>query len=105
MDCPATSFSVWISPFTGMEGSIDHAVQAEAETRMQLLVSHRRGQHRPLALEPTYDDRDARPPRRSRLRPGLSVGVCRHGKPLWCNTVHRSADEVMGQPLCTDCYD
>jgi hypothetical protein len=30
---------------------------------------------------------------------------CRHGKPLWCNTIHSDDDARVGQPLCADCYD
>jgi hypothetical protein len=30
---------------------------------------------------------------------------CRHGKPLWCSTIHGDDDARVGQPLCDDCYD
>jgi hypothetical protein len=30
---------------------------------------------------------------------------CPHGKPLWCNMVHRGDDPDAGQPLCPECYD
>jgi hypothetical protein len=30
---------------------------------------------------------------------------CRHGKPLWCRTIHGIDDARVGQPLCQDCYD
>mgnify|MGYP000871423375 FL=1 len=30
---------------------------------------------------------------------------CRHGKPLWCSTVHDDDDDQVGQPLCAECYD
>ncbi|MGO9351293.1 MAG: replication initiator [Mycobacterium sp.] len=30
---------------------------------------------------------------------------CRHGKPLWCTTIHSNDDAQVGQPLCADCYD
>ncbi|HSS25949.1 MAG TPA: replication initiator [Mycobacterium sp.] len=30
---------------------------------------------------------------------------CPHGKPLWCNAVHRADDHDVGQPLCPECYD
>jgi hypothetical protein len=30
---------------------------------------------------------------------------CRHGKPLWCATIHGEDDARVGQPLCEDCYD
>jgi hypothetical protein len=30
---------------------------------------------------------------------------CRHGKPLWCSTIHGDNDAQVGQPLCEDCYD
>jgi hypothetical protein len=30
---------------------------------------------------------------------------CRHGKPLWCSTIHSDDDARVGQPLCADCYD
>jgi hypothetical protein len=38
-------------------------------------------------------------PGRSRYR------RCRHGKPLWCATIHGESDARVGQPLCEDCYD
>ena len=51
----------------------------------------------------------------SSSRPGLADTVCHpagsgkthcpHGKPLWCNVIHRSDDPEVGQPLCADCYD
>ena len=31
---------------------------------------------------------------------------CAHGKLLWCNAIHDNHDrDVVGQPLCVDCYD
>jgi len=30
---------------------------------------------------------------------------CRHGKPLWCSTIHGDDDARVGQPLCDECYD
>ena len=30
---------------------------------------------------------------------------CRHGKPLWCSTIHGDDDARVGQPLCEHCYD
>jgi hypothetical protein len=30
---------------------------------------------------------------------------CRHGKPLWCSTIHGDSDTRVGQPLCELCYD
>jgi hypothetical protein len=30
---------------------------------------------------------------------------CRHGKPLWCSSIHGDDDARVGQPLCDDCYD
>src|SRR5271163_682605 len=30
---------------------------------------------------------------------------CRHGKPLWCTTIHGDDDARVGQPLCEHCYD
>jgi hypothetical protein len=30
---------------------------------------------------------------------------CRHGKPLWCSTVHSDDDVRVGQPLCHECCD
>ncbi|MFD5816510.1 replication initiator [Streptomyces sp. NPDC127038] len=32
-------------------------------------------------------------------------GRCEHGRPLGCVAVHDPADPIVGQPLCTDCYD
>lgn len=30
---------------------------------------------------------------------------CVHGKPLWCSVIHDRDDQLVGQPLCGDCYD
>ncbi|MCA4723066.1 MULTISPECIES: replication initiator [Mycobacteriaceae] len=30
---------------------------------------------------------------------------CPHGNPLWCSTAHDNGDDVVGQPLCRECYD
>ena len=36
---------------------------------------------------------------------GSSKTYCSHGKPMWCNSIHRSDEPEVGQPLCTECYD
>jgi hypothetical protein len=39
---------------------------------------------------------------------GLSYRRCVHGRPLWCSAIHDHQDngrDVLGQPLCIDCYD
>jgi hypothetical protein len=30
---------------------------------------------------------------------------CVHGNPLWCNAIHDTHDNSVGQPLCVECYD
>ncbi|GAQ61071.1 hypothetical protein SsS58_01418 [Streptomyces scabiei] len=40
-----------------------------------------------------------------RCRPRRDGGTCEHGRPLGCAAVHASGSPVVGQPLCTDCYD
>lgn len=30
---------------------------------------------------------------------------CAHGKPLWCSRTHDHGDQLVGQPLCNQCYD
>ncbi|WSY69674.1 plasmid replication initiator protein [Streptomyces sp. NBC_00885] len=40
-----------------------------------------------------------------RCRPRRDGGECEHGHPLSCRAVHDTADSLVGQPLCTDCYD
>jgi replication initiator protein RepSA len=37
--------------------------------------------------------------------PKSGMTHCPHGKPLWCNLVHRFEDPDIGQPLCPECYD
>jgi len=32
-------------------------------------------------------------------------GVCEHGRPTVCHATHGDGDELLGQPLCGDCYD
>lgn len=43
--------------------------------------------------------------RRCRPRSGTGRQRCAHGRPLWCMSVHDHGDQVVGQPLCPDCYD
>lgn len=43
--------------------------------------------------------------RRCRPRSGKARQVCPHGRPLWCMSTHDHDDGVVGQPLCSDCYD
>jgi hypothetical protein len=31
--------------------------------------------------------------------------VCEHGRPTVCHAFHGEGDELLGQPLCADCYD
>ncbi|MFF1676855.1 replication initiator [Streptomyces sp. NPDC058256] len=40
-----------------------------------------------------------------RCRPRRDGGECDHGRPLGCGAVHDSTDPLVGQPLCTDCYN
>ncbi|TFC08474.1 replication initiator [Cryobacterium sp. MDB2-33-2] len=47
----------------------------------------------PLACTSTKDDTYSRP------------RLCRHGRPMECHSVHDGADELIGQPICPDCYD
>lgn len=37
--------------------------------------------------------------------PGRTGSRCRHGLPRTCFDRHRTEDEVVGSPLCSDCYD
>ncbi len=37
--------------------------------------------------------------------PGPSSGWCPHGRPLSCPTQHHDRDEIVGAPLCDECYD
>ncbi|EUA24388.1 putative replication initiation protein [Mycobacterium xenopi 3993] len=30
---------------------------------------------------------------------------CPHGKRLWCSIVHDNGDDLVGQPICAECYD
>ncbi|MEU8974700.1 replication initiator [Streptomyces monashensis] len=38
-------------------------------------------------------------------RPRRDGGTCQHGRPVGCGTIHAPDAPVVGQPLCTDCYD
>ncbi|WP_405547797.1 plasmid replication initiator protein [Streptomyces phaeochromogenes] len=40
-----------------------------------------------------------------RCRPRRDRGECEHGRPLGCGALHDTADSLVGQPLCADCYD
>ncbi|SCE67281.1 hypothetical protein GA0070607_0220 [Micromonospora coriariae] len=33
------------------------------------------------------------------------TGLCPHGRPAVCGARHESGDQVLGQPLCLNCYD
>jgi hypothetical protein len=57
------------------------------------------------AVHTNGDDRYGKHARRCH-DPGRSgYHRCRHGKPLWCTTIHSNDDAPVGQPLCADCYD
>jgi hypothetical protein len=43
--------------------------------------------------------------RRGRCRPWGESKLCGHQRPVWCGAVHREEDELLGTPLCSDCYD
>ncbi|GAA2743122.1 plasmid replication initiator protein [Terrabacter aerolatus] len=52
---------------------------------------------------PVHGTRDGR-----RCRPFTPKGqnrVCAHGRPTVCHGRHGDEDELLGQPLCRDCYD
>lgn len=40
-----------------------------------------------------------------RCRPRKDARECEHGRPLSCFAVHEDGDELVGSPLCWDCYD
>ncbi|MET9411356.1 replication initiator [Streptomyces sp. NPDC002935] len=40
-----------------------------------------------------------------RCRPRRDRGRCERGRPLGCGAFHDTADPLVGQPLCADCYD
>jgi len=40
-----------------------------------------------------------------RCRPRSRAALCPHGRPTWCMATHDDHDQVVGQPLCVDCYD
>ncbi|MBL1094185.1 MULTISPECIES: replication initiator [Streptomyces] len=40
-----------------------------------------------------------------RCRPRRHAAHCSHERPTGCSSVHDPADSLVGQPLCTDCYD
>ena len=57
------------------------------------------------AVHTTGDDRDGKHGRRCHDPGRRGFSRCRHGKPLWCSTIHGDNDARVGQPLCEDCYD
>ncbi|PXX07249.1 replication initiator [Mycolicibacterium moriokaense] len=57
------------------------------------------------AVHTTGDDRHGKHARRCHDPGRRGVTRCRHGKPLWCSTIHDSGDARIGQPLCEECYD
>lgn len=40
-----------------------------------------------------------------RCRPRGSAATCEHGRYLGCGGSHDADERIVGQPLCTDCYD
>ena len=48
----------------------------------------------------TRNGRKCRP-----FTPKGQPGVCEHGRSTTCHATHVEGDEVLGQPLCSDCYD
>jgi len=38
-------------------------------------------------------------------RPRRSAGICAHGRPLACTVRHGEDDRVVGEPLCSECFD
>ena len=53
----------------------------------------------------TRDDGHGQDARRCHDPSRRGFSRCRHGKPLWCSTIHGDDDARVGQPLCEDCYD
>ncbi len=53
----------------------------------------------------TGDDTHSKHGRRCHDPGRRGFSRCRHGKPLWCSTIHGDDDAHVGQPLCEDCYD
>ncbi|MBG6068140.1 replication initiator [Micromonospora ureilytica] len=49
---------------------------------------------------------DCRPdPCHARRSTDPTAGLCTHGRPAVCWARHEPGDQVLGQPLCLDCYD
>jgi len=32
-------------------------------------------------------------------------GVCAHGNPRGCSGSHQEGDDLLGEPMCAECYD
>ncbi|RZU74910.1 hypothetical protein EV384_3402 [Micromonospora kangleipakensis] len=54
-------------------------------------------QSRPQSKQSPYKD--------GLLRARRDTGLCQHGRPAVCWARHEPGDQVLGQPLCLDCYD
>ncbi len=48
---------------------------------------------------PVHGARDGKP-----CHPRQEGQLCPHGRPRWCMTKHADGDQLLGQPLCPDCY-
>jgi hypothetical protein len=57
------------------------------------------------AVHTTGNDKNGKHARRCHDAGRGGYRRCRHGKPLWCRTIHGDDDARVGQPLCDDCYD
>jgi hypothetical protein len=55
---------------------------------------------------PVHGTRTTRGGGAGRCRPPRGKpGLCPHGRPSWCNTIHSGEDRRLGEPLCGECYD
>lgn len=54
---------------------------------------------------PVHTTRLGRDGRPDRCRRRAHTATCEHGRPVGCPTRHEPGDPLLGQPLCTGCFD
>jgi hypothetical protein len=104
--CPSCSDlyarDTWQLVHAGLQGGHHHMPSTIAE-HPQVFVTLTAPGFGPVHT--THDDTHNSHGRRCHDSGRSGYRRCRHGKPLWCSTIHGDNDVRVGQPLCEDCYD
>lgn len=102
--CPSCSDlyarDTWQLVHAGTTGG-RHGVPASVAGHPQVFITLTAPSFGPVHTAGHRDNRSVCRERRS-----LSGDIrCQHGKPLFCNDIHQTSDEKVGQPICAKCYN